>query len=438
MTGRKGRIVTNIDGNILYEARNESDNVPLELLNIVQKEQFMNGEKLIAIISEAASSGISLQANRRNLNQRRRVHITIELPWSADRAIQQFGRTHRSNQVSAPEYIFLISELAGEKRFASTVAKRLESLGALTHGDRRATETRDLSRFNIDNKYGRIALENVIKSICGLEKPLAKIPSSYIGDNFFADARIALNGVGMIVIQSSSSSSLLSTNNRNLQQAFPEKDYTNINKFLNRLLGCPVNLQNAIFNYFSDVLAAVILDAKRTGKWDMGILDLGGNNGSYEYVFRTKTKYYCLNNKLICNHNASANNNISEEMRRVELHTVIVERGLTWEKAVELAANLKEPQGFYVSNQVKNNHRIAILAVNSKSLKKLNCLNGNVDDSNLTSFCIYKPNTGLQVRQETLETLNKKYKKVLIFKLLNFIIINNFLFSSIGFNIRST
>ena len=131
MTGRKGRVVcrNNQDDttNFVYETRNEQD-VPVELMNVVQKERFMNGEKLIAIISEAASSGISLQANRRFANQCRRVHITIELPWSADRAIQQFGRTHRSNQVSAPEYVFLISELAGEKRFASTVAKRLESL----------------------------------------------------------------------------------------------------------------------------------------------------------------------------------------------------------------------------------------------------------------------------------------------------------------------
>jgi hypothetical protein len=85
------------------------------------------------------------------------------------------GRTHRSNQANAPEYVFLISDLAGEKRFASVVAKRLESLGALTHGDRRSAESRDLSRFNIDTKWGRVALESVRNAIMG-ETALPVVP----------------------------------------------------------------------------------------------------------------------------------------------------------------------------------------------------------------------------------------------------------------------
>ena len=64
----------------------------------------------------------------------------------------------------------------GEHRFASIVAKRLESLGALTHGDRRATESRDLSRFNIDNKYGRLALDATFKAIMGYEAPIVPPP----------------------------------------------------------------------------------------------------------------------------------------------------------------------------------------------------------------------------------------------------------------------
>lgn len=96
------------------------------------------------------------------------------------------GRTHRSNQVNAPEYVFLISDLAGERRFASIVAKRLESLGALTHGDRRAGESRDLSRFNIDNRYGNEALQTMMSDLMEVEtSPLIPPPKDWEGD-FFA------------------------------------------------------------------------------------------------------------------------------------------------------------------------------------------------------------------------------------------------------------
>ena len=109
----------------------------------------------------------------------------MELPWSADRAVQQFGRTHRSNQVHAPEYLLVISSLAGERRFASVVAKRLECLGALTHGDRRATEHQDLSCFNIDNKYGRVALDDVYTSILSGESGKVQPPKGFKTEEFF-------------------------------------------------------------------------------------------------------------------------------------------------------------------------------------------------------------------------------------------------------------
>lgn len=44
MTGRKGRVV-NTDEGITYESRSEID-VPLEILNLTEKQRFMDGEKV--------------------------------------------------------------------------------------------------------------------------------------------------------------------------------------------------------------------------------------------------------------------------------------------------------------------------------------------------------------------------------------------------------
>ncbi|KAM0733955.1 Protein strawberry notch [Formica fusca] len=377
MTGRKGRVVQTEDGAIQYESRSEVD-VPLETLNLTEKQRFMDGEKTVAIISEAASSGISLQSDRRARNQMRRVHITLELPWSADRAIQQFGRTHRSNQVNAPEYIFLISDLAGERRFASIVAKRLESLGALTHGDRRATETRDLSQFNIDNKYGRAALEATMKTIMGYEAPLVPPPQDYHGD-FFKDVADALVGVGLIC-NSESTPGVLTL----------DKDYNNMSKFLNRILGMPVDLQNRLFKYFTDTLNAIITQAKKTGRFDMGILDLGtsGENVHRVRLYRFLRKH-------------------ATGKAPTELHVVHVERGMSWSEATNKCSELTGPkEGFYLSHQIRNGKQTAILAIVVDSGKK------KTESKKDQLYMVYRPNTGLQLRQETLGELEKKYKKV--------------------------
>ena len=84
--------------------------------------EFQSGKKLVAVLSGAAGTGISLQADNNVANQRTRYHITLQPGWSADKAMQMLGRTHRTNQKQPAEYATLASDLAGEKRFTATIA----------------------------------------------------------------------------------------------------------------------------------------------------------------------------------------------------------------------------------------------------------------------------------------------------------------------------
>ncbi|XP_067271979.1 si:ch73-63e15.2 [Pseudorasbora parva] len=367
MTGRKGRVVRRPDGTVQYESRAEQGHT-IDQINIKEKDRFMNGEKLVAIISEAASSGISLQADRRVKNQCRRVHMTLELPWSADRAIQQFGRTHRSNQVNAPEYIFLISELAGERRFASIVAKRLESLGALTHGDRRATESRDLSKYNFENKYGTKALDKITKTILGQIESKVPPPKDYPGGDamFFRDMKQGMRDVGMLCSQSRLGINI-------------EKD-CNITKFLNRILGLEVHKQNSLFQYFTDNFDYLIEKDKKEGSYDMGILDLApGNDQIYE---ERKETFLTAGNP---------------QDGQVILYKISVDRGMTWLEALEKFQALSNPdEGFYLSHKLRGNYPCVLLAVQSRE----------------HNMIIYKPNIGKQAQMESLDKLKQKYHKV--------------------------
>uniref|UniRef100_A0A7N8WMK5 Protein strawberry notch homolog 2 n=1 Tax=Mastacembelus armatus TaxID=205130 RepID=A0A7N8WMK5_9TELE len=367
MTGRKGRVIRRPDGSVRYESRAEQG-LTIDHINIKEKDRFMSGEKLVAIISEAASSGISLQADKRVKNQRRRVHMTLELPWSADRAIQQFGRTHRSNQVTAPEYIFLISELAGERRFASIVAKRLESLGALTHGDRRATESRDLSKYNFENKYGTKALDKITKAILGHIENKVPPPKGYPGGDaiFFRDMKHGMMDVGIFCKESRFG---IST----------EKDCS-ITKFLNRILGLEVHKQNYLFQYFTDNFDYLIEKDKKEGKYDMGILDLAPGN---DEIYEEKQETFM-----------TAGN---PQDGQVVLYKISVDRGMPWDEAYNRSLKLSGPnEGFYLSQKLRGNHPCVLLAEQGRG----------------KNFIVYKPNIGKQTHPESLENLHQRYRKV--------------------------
>jgi len=163
VTGRRLRAEMRDGGRVEYVSRAKGAGATQAKLNLSEQLAFVTGKKRVIIISQAGSSGISLHAGFDYDNQQPRTHIILELPWSSEQLIQQCGRTHRSNQVSAPEFIAISTNVAGETRFAMSVAARMQSLGALTKSDRRAAHasSRALSRFDFVTTHGRNALRDL-------------------------------------------------------------------------------------------------------------------------------------------------------------------------------------------------------------------------------------------------------------------------------------
>lgn len=282
MTGRKKRLIRTTSGTLEYRPR-QLPGVPSKLINLHEKNAFQNGDKRIAIMSEVASTGDSLHAGKQVGNKQRRLHIAAELKWSADKQIQDFGRTHRTGQVFPPVYLLVFTELGGEKRFSATIARRLGNMGALTKGDRKAEKAGNLDKYNLESKEGRSALNVVLSGIMrGTEVP------------GLDDPKQALRDMGLV-------------KNTDNGEEVPESERTNIPRFLNRLLSLEVDRQNALFDHFYETFLETLEYLKQKGKLDDGMEDLKAMSVEIaeppqvlhsDALTSAKTVYYKLNLKV--------------------------------------------------------------------------------------------------------------------------------------------
>jgi P-loop containing NTP hydrolase pore-1/C-terminal domain on Strawberry notch homologue len=155
ITGRSRRIVRKRgeDGTDRFavEARAGS-------ANLAEAQAFMDDEKRILVFSDAGGTGRSYHADLMAKNQRLRVHYLLEAGWKADAAIQGLGRSNRTNQAQPPLFRPIATDVKAEKRILSTIARRLDTLGAITKGQRQ-TGGQGLFRAddNLESVYARPA-----------------------------------------------------------------------------------------------------------------------------------------------------------------------------------------------------------------------------------------------------------------------------------------
>ncbi|XP_065178274.1 uncharacterized protein LOC135808951 [Sycon ciliatum] len=386
MTGRRARVVRCVSrkgqSEIRYESRETLTGVGLtsassavDSLNIRERKAFMDGDKKVAIISDAASTGISLHADMAVANQHRRVHLTFELAWSADKAVQQLGRSHRSNQSSAPIYRLLTTNLGGERRFAAAVAKRLQSLGALTKGDRRAASGSDLTEFNLDTAYGRSALRQMYNAICRGEictgVSFSELDTD--GDSEDSASFAAWNKSMQGCLESMGLVQNIATGG-----VVRDKENTDVSRFLNRILGLKVQEQNQIFSYFTACLGKAIEAAKKDGTYSEGVTDIQAS--SIQLACQPRHVF----------------TEVQRPVTAITTLTVVnVDRGISWEDALKRYERKQgDHDGFYVSKREQKGKHLYLLAMQKERSPHL--------------MFVTRPNTGTsQFEEERVDILQR-------------------------------
>ncbi|KEP67822.1 methylase, partial [Thioclava dalianensis] len=239
VTGRSRRVVRKGEG---HSARLVVEN-RAGAANLTETQAFMDDEKRILIFSDAGGTGRSYHADLGAKNQRLRVHYLLEPGWKADAAIQGLGRTNRTNQAQPPLFRPVATDVKAEKRFLSTIARRLDTLGAITRGQRQ-TGGQGLFRpeDNLESPYARDALRQLYRRI-------------YRGD---------LAGCSLGAFEDATGLSL--TDDNGLKDDLPP-----ITTFLNRLLALTIDMQAVLFAAFEELLDQRIEGAIAAGVYDLGL-----------------------------------------------------------------------------------------------------------------------------------------------------------------------
>ena len=246
ITGRRGRVLTVTDENgnehKQYVKRDAAK------ANIAEAQDFQDGKKRILVFSNAGSTGRSFHSDLRAKNQQQRIHYVLQSGWRADIAVQGWGRSNRSNQANAPEYVLVTTDVMGHKRFVTSIARRLDQLGALTKGQRQTGSGIFGEKDNLESPLSSQALREFYRRLGN-----GRIPG--------LDAQDVLGKMG-------------------LDKAFydefgrfkiNEDTASDITKFLNRLLALPVEEQNKVFTAFEDIRDSYYQAALENGTLDMGL-----------------------------------------------------------------------------------------------------------------------------------------------------------------------
>ena len=225
-----------------------------------EADEFMAGRRRVLVFSQAGGTGRSYHADLDAENQQRRVLYCVEPGWSSARCVQGMGRVHRANQACAPELVLVTTNLKAQRRFLSTIARRLDQLGALTKGQRQTASQGLLSsEFNLETPLARASLHN------------------WFVDLYRSEGRAADAGVTPSLVEQQMGIRVLDADGQLNAGSVPD-----VPKFLNRLLSLQTGAMDAVFDSWHGYL----VEAREAAR-DAGTLDVGVETVRAERVVKT-------------------------------------------------------------------------------------------------------------------------------------------------------